>query len=141
MMECTRFRERRALSAPPPVWQSRAAVAALLAAAFAAPALAVPGGDLGTLPQGRYACEVPDPAGVTRGTAREEEDFTIVNASSYRARGVIGSYLRTGDSVALTSGPRDGERYRLVSSGTLQRLDASGAATVLRCVRVTRNTR
>lgn len=116
-----------------------AGAVAVLALAVDQPAGAVPGGDLGVLQQGRYACEVPDPIGVTRGIAQDNARFTVVNASSYRDQGVIGSYLRVGDDVTLTSGPRYGERYRVVSSGTLQRLDANGAETPARCVLVKRN--
>ena len=117
-------------------------MALLLASiAVAGTAHAVPGGDLGVLLQGRYFCEVPDPMGVTRGIPEPNVRFQVVNSSSYRDQGVIGSYLKIGDSVTLTSGPRTGERYRAVSSGTLQRLDAAGRETSARCVLQKRNTR
>jgi hypothetical protein len=82
-----------------------------------------------------------DPLGVTRGTPEVNASFSIVNASSYRDEHIVGSYLRTGDSVVLTSGVRAGERYRVVSTATLQRVDAKGTDTPVRCVLVKRNTK
>lgn len=155
------FRERRALSAPRAVWQSRAGngsagsmksraasrpiapalpTAALLAAALlvaiapSTPAGAVPGGELGTIEVGRYVCELAGDASGPAGRHVPEADFSIVTASSYRVDGRGGSYLRTGDRVVFTSGPRNGERYRWLRSGFLRRTLADGSDGPLRCV-------
>ena len=118
---------------------SRPLIASLALIALAAPPVqAVPGGPLGTLELGRYVCEVPDTADVTRGRQMEGLEFSVVTTSSYRSHGTLGSYLRTGDSVVLTSGPRKGERFNVISSGYLQKLDDAGNETPLRCVRTRR---
>ncbi len=118
--------------------------AAFLACAFsglcaASSATAVTGGDLRTLAAGRYVCEEPAPATVSRGRVTEKAGFSIVTASSYRSDGTLGSYLRTDDLVVFTSGPRKGERYRRVSRGFLRKLDAAGGEGSLRCVLYNRN--
>ena len=137
------IRGMRALSVQVRRWQSRAVpvLAGMAALALAAPALGVPGGDIGTLASGRYVCERPAPDAVLRGKVVEDAGFTIVTASSYRAQGTLGSYLLTGSEVAFTSGPRRGERYRRISPGSLRRLDAGGAETPLRCVLANSNNR
>src|SRR6218665_1894256 len=129
------FQERRALSAPRAVWQSRASggsaksmkrpvapalISPMLVALAIAPAHAstpAPGGEIGTLEIGRYVCELAGDATGPVGHHVPEADFSITNASSYRVNGVGGSYLLTGDRVVLTSGLRRGERYRRISSG------------------------
>ena len=71
-----------------------------------------------------------------RPVAQPDEDFIAVPDSSYRlADGQTGTYLRLGTEVVMTSGPRDGVRYRLQSEATMRKLDASGKETPLRCVR------
>lgn len=115
------------------------AFSSALALVAACPAQAVPGGSLGTLALGRYVCELPDTTDVTRGREMEGLEFSIVTTSSYRSHGTIGSYLRTGDSVVLTSGPRKGERFKAVSDGYLQKLNPDGSENPLRCVRTRRN--
>jgi hypothetical protein len=109
--------------------------AALLLMAASGPA-PVAGGRLSTLDLGRYACEMPDPVDVTRGRPIEGSGFNVVNASSYRDGGMMGSYLRTGDTVVMTSGVRKGERYRVAGRGILQRTERSGADARERCVSV-----
>ena len=140
----------RALSVRRSLWQSRATVASeaamrpfpiLLALALAAPAAAAPGGDLGTLPIGRYVCELPGDATGLAGIHVPEADFAIVNASSYQAGGEMGSYLLTGDLLVLTSGPHNGERYRRTARTFLRRIGPDGQDGDLRCVRRTRNNR
>ncbi len=166
------FRERRALSAPRAVWQSRAGgdsaagmksrvasaapapalpgtmasaipgavlgailgAIALSCAVWSGPAGAVPGGELGTVEVGRYVCELAGDAAGPAGRHVPEADFSIVTTSSYRVDGRGGSYLRTGDRVVFTSGPRDGERYRRLRSGFLRRSLADGSDGPLRCV-------
>lgn len=144
-------RESRALSAARALWQSPAAgaswldmtrvaslLAPILATALAAPALAVPGGEIGTLPIGSYHCELPDDAtGIAR-TRVPEEDFEIVSASSYIADGVRGTYLLTGDHILMTSGPYKGKRFHRIYTGFVRRIGEDGQDTPLRCVLVGR---
>lgn len=96
----------------------------------------VPGGRLRTLELGRYGCEHPDPLDVTRGRPVGGADFSVVNASSYRQDGVMGSYLRTGDDVVMTSGPRRGERYRVAGRAILVRTDLASNEPDQRCVAI-----
>jgi hypothetical protein len=109
--------------------------AAAMMAAATSPS-PVPGGRLSTLELGRYGCEHPDPMDVTRGRPVGGADFSIVNASSYRQDGVMGSYLRTGDDVVMTSGPRRGERYRVAGRAVLVRTDLAGSEPDQRCVTI-----
>ena len=107
---------------------------ALVGSALAAPATAAPGGELGTMPKGSYACERPGDATGPLGVRAPDEDFTIENGSAYttvRGRGV---YLLTGDRLVMTSGPFQGATYRRKSGGFLRRLAADGSESDLRCV-------
>lgn len=143
--------ERRALSAGRSLWQSRATVASahvvkralilLLPLGMAGPAFAVSGGDIGTLPIGYYVCELPGDATGPAGRHVPEADFSVVNASSYKAGGVRGSYLLTGDRMVMTGGPRKGERYHRISDNFLRRIGPDGQDSEMRCVRRNRNNR
>ena len=106
----------------------------LVAMLIAAPAAAVPGGEIDTLTIGSYTCELPGDALGPRGEHVPAADFAIVFGSSYRANGVRGTYLLTGDQVVMTSGPRKGERYRRLTQGFLRRQNADGSDGELRCV-------
>jgi hypothetical protein len=108
-------------------------------ALIAAPAAAVPGGEIDTLEIGRYTCELPGDALAERGVAVPAEDFNVVYGSSYRVKGVRGTYLLTGDQVVMTSGPKDGERFHRISSGFLRKQAADGGDSDLRCVIANRN--
>lgn len=150
------FQERRALSVPRAVWQSRATggsaksmkhpvasalispVLLLIGTLPAAASTPVPGGEIGTLEIGHYVCELAGDATGPVGRHVPEADFRITNASSYRVNGVGGSYLLTGDRVVLTSGLRKGEHYRRVSSGFLRKTAADGSDGPLRCVLTSR---
>ena len=112
----------------------RSILAALPATLIAAPAAAVPGGEIDTLTIGRYTCELPGDALGPRGEHVPAADFAIVFGSSYRAGGVRGTYLLTGDQVVMTSGPRMGERYHRLTQGFLRRQNADGSDGDLRCV-------
>jgi hypothetical protein len=105
----------------------------------AAPALAVPGGEIGTLERGRYVCELPGDALGPRGRHVPAEDFRVVHGSSYRADGKRGTYLLTGDQVVMTSGPKKGVRFRRMSDGFLRRQNADGSDSALSCVIANRN--
>jgi hypothetical protein len=114
---------------------------AMLAALLAVPALAAPGGRLGTLQRGYYMCELPGDATGPAGIRVPAEDFTIVNASSYETPLGRGSYLLTGQTAVMTSGPKQGERFHRESLGFLRKLDANGEISALRCIRQTSNNR
>jgi hypothetical protein len=101
---------------------------------IAAPTSAVTGGEIGTLEQGRYTCELPGDATGPAGRHVPEADFTVISASSYRANGTLGSYLLTGDRVVMTNGPHRGQKFHRLSRGFLRRVNADGSDGALRCV-------
>ncbi len=151
-METEHKLESRALSAACALWQIQVAgascekmkpitttLAALIAFSAIGPALAVPGGEIGTLPTGTYVCEIPGDAGGPYRERVPEEDFTIITASSYVAEGRRASYLMTGDRVTMTGGPFKGKKYLRVSHGVLKILDEDGNETPVRCVLTSRN--
>lgn len=116
-----------------------AAVAALLAApALAGAAPADDGGKLGTLPEGRYLCEVPGDATGPASLGVKGAWFDIVNASSYAAEGGSGTYLATGDKVLFTRGPMKGAQFERASNRSLERTDDQAPAAKMRCVRTGR---
>lgn len=121
--------------------RSPAAILATLAVSlsWAAPGLAVPGGEIGTLEQGRYTCELPGDATGPAGRHVAEADFTVISASSYRSNGTLGSYLLTGDSVVMTNGPHRGQKFHRLSRGFLRQVAADGSDGPLRCVLGRRN--
>jgi hypothetical protein len=108
--------------------------AAVLCAAlsFAVPAQAQ--GPIGTVQQGSYVCELPGDAAGARGVEQEGAAFRIESASRYSSATGSGTYLRRGDELVFTSGARNGERYQIVSSGFLRKLE-DGKESRLRCVR------
>lgn len=109
------------------------AVLALAVLAFAAlPALAQ--GKIGTVERGTYVCELPGDATGRAGVVQPDESFTIASASRYRSPHGSGTYLRRGDVLEMTSGPRNGERYRIVSDKFLRKLE-NGEPGRLRCIR------
>lgn len=102
---------------------------------FATPALAVPGGELGTLEVGKWYCEIPGDAAKPAEPV-PAQTFTAVPDSTYiSASGVAGSYLLLGDELVMTTGTLKGQHYRLDSAATLHRLDKDGDEEDLRCVR------
>jgi len=94
----------------------------------------VPGGEIATLEQGRYTCELPGDATGPAGRHVPEMDFTITSASSYRAQGRQGSYLLTGDEVVMTNGAFRGRKFHRLSRGFLRELAADGSDGPMRCV-------
>ncbi len=102
---------------------------------LAVPALAVPGGPISQLSPGNYQCEQPGDAAGAVGLRVPGEDFSIVNANTYRAAAGRGTYLLTGTTLTMTSGPKDGQQFHRINDSFLRKLDASGADTTLRCVR------
>ena len=107
----------------------------MAAMVLSGPVGAAPGGALGVLPIGDYACETPGDATREAGIAAPAENFTVVGAARYRSAGGSGLYLLTGDIAVMTSGPKAGTRYLRVSDNLLRRLDDAGRETELRCIR------
>ncbi|OJW69934.1 MAG: hypothetical protein BGO57_09970 [Sphingomonadales bacterium 63-6] len=107
-----------------------------LGMAAASPALADDDGRISTLERGTYACELPGDASTSRGKPAPEEGFAITNGSAYFADGKTGTYLRVGDMVSMTSGPRKGNRYEVKGQRYLRKLDDKGEPTGLRCIRI-----
>lgn len=103
-------------------------------------AIATPG-ELGTMPTGRYICELPGDGSGPASLHVPESDFTILRASRYRAHYGAGIYLLTGDLLVLTSGPRQGERFIRKSNGFLRMLGPNDEESLLRCVLQNRNNR
>lgn len=108
--------------------------AALALPALNCPVLAAPGGELGTMPKGSYACELPGDATGALGVRAPDEDFSIENGSAYTTARGRGVYLLTGDRLVMTSGPFQGAMYRRKSGGFLRRLAADGSESNLRCI-------
>jgi len=94
----------------------------------------VPGGTIGTLPIGDYICETGGDALGPVGNRVEAQDFSVVNASSYRAHGVQGTYLLTGDFVVMTTGGLRGNRYHRLGKSFLRLIGPDGKDSDLRCV-------
>ncbi|SRR5690606_6946397 len=110
----------------------RLVCALLLAAGLSSPALAQ--GAIGTLDRGTFACELPGDARGQAGIPQPERSFTIENAARYSSPQGSGTYLRRGDRLTFTSGPRQGEVYQIASERFL-RLIENGQPGRLRCVR------
>ena len=112
----------------------RTIIMALTLFGIAAPAHAVPGGKLQTLPQGAWTCELPGDATVTP-VAKPELGFTAVPDSTYIAPdGNRGSYLLLADRLTLTSGPFSGRRFVMDGSALMRELGHDGEPTGIRCV-------
>ena len=79
----------------------------LLSALLAVPGLAQ--GPVGTAARGSYSCELPGNAAGAAGIAQPEANFRIASASRYQSAQGDGTYLRQGDTIRFTSGPRKGE--------------------------------
>lgn len=101
-------------------------------AMLAAPALAQ--GQIGTIERGNYVCELPGDAAGAVGIPQPEESFSIESASRYSSRQGSGTYLRRGDRLTMTSGPRNGDSYQIVGRGFLRKI-VNGQPSRLRCVR------
>lgn len=116
--------------------QAALACAALLVA-VPAPAEAPPpvrGGPIGTLPFGTWTCEMPGDASGPAGKPLSEFEFRIVNASSYKAGGIRGSYLFVGNTVTMTGGKLRGLRLHRISTTFLREIGADGSDGEMRCV-------
>ena len=116
-------------------------IAIALALLAAGPALATPGGQIDTLQQGNYICELPGNATGPAGVHQPEHDFTVITASSYVTAQGRGTYLLTGDTVSFTSGPKQGEKFNRLSDNFLRQIGPDGRDGDLRCVRRVVNNR
>ena len=105
-------------------------VALLLAATSS---LAMAQGPIDTVLRGRYVCEMPGNAAVGASVPLPARRFTIESSSRYSAPQGAGTYLRRGDRVDLTSGPRKGETYLVVRPGFLRERQPDGKPGRLRC--------
>ncbi|MEQ1498021.1 MAG: hypothetical protein ABL914_05120 [Novosphingobium sp.] len=110
-------------------------LAALFVAVLAAPALAVPGGEIGSLRPGAYQCEMPGDATGAAGLRTPDADFDIITANTYARPEGRGTYLLTGDLLQLTSGPLKGAKYHRVSNNFMRQIGPDGQDTAMRCVR------
>ncbi|MCV0383566.1 MAG: elongation factor P [Erythrobacter sp.] len=113
-----------------------AALAATICATIAVPAAAQ--GRLGTLPHGRYVCALPGGAAGKAVKEVSEHNFSITGASSYEAADGRGTYLRKGDTVVFTRGPRKDMKLKLLGSGLMQWVKEDGTLGRIRCTRVGR---
>ena len=106
---------------------------ALASAIVATPAMAQ--NEIGTLERGAYTCELPGNVRGAAGIPQPEESFSITNASRYSSPQGSGTYLRRGNEMRMTSGPRSGNVYRIMSRSFLRLLDGDGTPGKLRCIR------
>lgn len=106
----------------------------LLAAATLVAAPIAAQGQLTTIERGHYVCELPGDAAGAVGIPQPEESFTIESASRYVSPQGDGTYLRRGDRLTMTSGPRNGDSYLVVGRGFLRKIE-NGSPSRLRCVR------
>lgn len=111
----------------------RIALPLLAAALLSAPALA--DGPIGTIARGEYICELPGDVTGSVGIEQPDEHFTIQSASRYSSAQGGGTYLRRGDRVSMTSGPRNGASYIIIGRDFLRKLDSNGEPSRLRCLR------
>ena len=110
---------------------TRALVPAIVAIIAAAPVLAQ--GQIGTIERGAYVCELPGDASGEVGKQQPQENFTVMSASRYRTEDGRGTYLRRGNVMTMSSGPRNGYAYQVVSERFLRKLE-NGKPGRLRCV-------
>jgi hypothetical protein len=110
----------------------RSLIAAALLGALASVVSAQ--GQIDTVARGAYVCELPGDADVGPGRPLVQRNFVIETGSRYSTAHGGGAYLRRGDLVEITSGPRKGERYRVVHPGFLRLLGADGRPGRVRCV-------
>lgn len=109
---------------------------ALIALVAAAPLAAA--GPVETANRGTYSCEMPGDADGPAGIRVPEKDFRIRSASRYKSAQGNGVYLRKGDVIRFTSGPRSGEAYLVVGDNFMRELGPDGKPGRLRCIRTGR---
>jgi len=107
---------------------------AILVAIIASPALSIMPQQIGTIERGQYVCELPGDAAGAAGVPQPDQSFTIDSASRYSSPQGDGTYLRRGDRLTMTSGPRNGDSYEIQSRGFLRKIE-NGEPGRLRCIR------
>lgn len=110
-----------------------------IAILVAAPAHAMSGNMLKTMPHGVYECALPGDASGPAWRPVDGLGFIVSGASSYRSEAGFGTYLLKGKTLTFTRGPKKGERYVRTGDGALQKLSADGSRERLRCVRIARD--
>lgn len=111
-------------------------LAALLVAAAPAPDKSgALNGKIGTLPHGRWICEVPGDASGPAVLPIPGGWFETENNSSYVNPNGHGTYLLTGNQVHFTRGSMLGARFERTGANTLSLLNALGELSSVRCVR------
>jgi hypothetical protein len=113
------------------VMRTLATTLILAAAAAAMPASAQ--GAIGVVARGFYVCELPGDAAGQAGIEQPQRNFRIQSASRYSSPQGKGTYLRRGNTLTLTSGPRRGESFTVSSSGALRAIEG-GRPGRLRCI-------
>lgn len=114
---------------------NRTAITIAAATLLAAPAFAQ--GQIDTIDRGEYVCELPGNAAGDVGVEQPEESFRIASASRYVTPEGSGTYLRRGNTLTMTSGPRSDDSYAVISRTFLRKIE-NGEAGRLRCVRHSR---
>ena len=90
---------------------------------------------IGTIARGEYRCELPGNAAGAAGIVQPEAGFVIESASRYRTAAGQGTYLRQGERMRFTSGPRNGEAWLIVNPAFLRLIGPDGQPGRLRCIR------
>lgn len=122
-------------AAKPAVLLALLAGAIISGCAASEPPPMVPGGPISALPLGTYTCELAGDAGGPVSKPLPEYEFRVTNASTYKAGGVRGSYLLTGEHVSMTGGNLRGLRLHRISSNVLRKVEEDGTDGEMRCVR------
>ena len=92
-------------------------------------------GPLSTLTLGRYVCERPAEPGSQIAVTDRQASFAVTTASRYvAADGSRGTYLLTGGTVEMTSGPLAGTRLVRLRESFLRVLGPDGTPGPTRCV-------
>ena len=89
-------------------------------------------GPIGTVERGHYVCELPSEVAGVVALEQPQESFEIAGASRYRSPQGNGTYLRRGDRMVMTSGPRNGMEYVVLSDSMLRKVE-NGEPGRLRC--------
>lgn len=89
-------------------------------------------GPISTVERGRYVCELPAEVAGVVALEQPAESFEIAGASRYRSPQGNGTYLRRGDRMMMTSGPRNGMEYVVLSNSMLRKIE-NGEPGRLRC--------
>lgn len=113
----------------------RRAALPLIALLATSPALAAPGGVLGTLPIGRFTCETGGDVSGPASNHLPELDFAVVRGSSYDTPKGAGTYLLVEKNMVMTSGPMKGRKFHRISPRYLRELDSDGKEGPVRCIK------